>query len=280
MRTVPFTKMHGIGNDYVYINCLETPLEDPSGAAVIMADRHFGVGGDGIVLILPSDVADFRMRMFNSDGSEAEMCGNAIRCVAKYLYDRGHTARKAVNIETLAGIRVLELAVVNSTVESVRVDMGEPVLIPADIPVRADGDRVVSEPLLVGDDTYSMTCVSMGNPHCIIFVDEITDDLVLGVGPKIEVHPRFPSKINVEFAKVIASDELEMRVWERGAGETLACGTGASALGVAAVLNGHCGRHVIIHLSGGDLVIDWAENNHVFMTGPGTFVFDGEIVLP
>jgi len=280
MRTVSFTKMHGIGNDYVYINCLETPLEDPSGTAIIMADRHFGVGGDGIVLILPSDVADFRMRMLNSDGSEAEMCGNAIRCVAKYVYDRGHTAQTTISIETLAGIRVLDLTVTQGAVESVRVDMGEPVLRAADIPVEADGERVVDGPLEVDGETYRMTCVSMGNPHCIIFVDEITDDLVLSVGPKIEMHPRFPSKINVEFARIIARDELQMRVWERGAGETLACGTGASALAVAAALNGHCDRHVTIHLLGGDLEIDWTEDNHVFMAGPGTFVFDGQMVLP
>jgi len=280
MRTVQFTKMHGAGNDYVYVNCLATELERPDEAARIMADRHFGVGGDGLVLIMRSDVADFRMRMFNSDGSEAEMCGNAIRCVAKYVYDRGHTDKTTVSVETLAGIRILDLAVADGVVEGVRVDMGEPILTPADIPVRADGDRVVDEPLTVDGETCRVTCVSMGNPHCVLFVDEITDRQVFGLGPKIEVHERFPRKTNVEFARVLARDELQMRVWERGAGETLACGTGASGLGVAAVLNGHCDRHITVHLLGGDLVIDWAENNHVFMTGPAAFVFDGEMLLP
>lgn len=274
-----FAKMQGIGNDYIYFNCLSSDFPDASKNAVKLADRHFGIGGDGIVLIKPSEIADYRMQMLNSDGSEAEMCGNAIRCVGKYLYDKGITQKTQVNIETLAGIKVLDLKVQAGKVSLVRVDMGKPELVSAKIPVNINSVKCIAQPFEVEDFSSPMTCVSMGNPHAVFFVDDITDRHVLTLGPKIEVHPMFPRKINVEFVKVISRYELQMRVWERGAGETLACGTGAAAVCVAASLNGLAERKVKIHLLGGVLELEWAENDHVFKTGPAEFAFEGEVLV-
>ncbi len=271
-----FTKMHGCGNDYVYVNCFNESIDDIPGTAVKVSDRHFGVGSDGLVLILPSEKEDFRMRMFNSDGSEAEMCGNAIRCVGKYVYDYGLTDQTTVNIETLAGTKILDLTVQDGKVIYAKVDMGEPILEAELIPVKSDLAPVVGELMAVGQRAYAMTCVSMGNPHAITFVEEITDEHVHGVGPKLEIHASFPRKTNVEFVKVIDDETLEMRVWERGAGETLACGTGACATLVAAVLNGKSKRKAAVNLLGGQLIIEWDEaTNHVFMSGPAETVFDG-----
>ena len=269
--------MEGLGNDYIYFNCIEESIGDPAGAAKILCDRHFKIGGDGIVLILPSEKADFRMRMFNADGSEAEMCGNAIRCVAKYVYDKGLTKKEVLSIETLAGVLILYLTIADGVVTKVRVDMGEPILEGPRIPVAIDKEKVIGEPLSVDGKTFSMTCVSMGNPHCIIFVDEITDEHVLTLGPKIEKHEIFPNKVNAEFVKILNRNEVDMRVWERGTGETIACGTGASAVAVAAALNGLTERSVIVHLRGGDLEIEWAGDGHVFMTGPAKFAFEGSV---
>jgi diaminopimelate epimerase len=272
-----FTKMHGLGNDYIYINCFTETVADPASLAVKMSDRHFGVGSDGIVLIMPSEKADARMRMFNADGSEAEMCGNAIRCVGKFLYDRQIVPKQELSIETKAGIKNLNLTINGSKTELVRVDMGEPVLQSDIVPVTGNKRQIIHEPISVNGHDYHYTAVSMGNPHCVIFVPEICDDQVLKDGPLLEVHPFFPKKINVEFVKVIADDLLQMRVWERGSGETLACGTGASATVVAAILNHLTGRRVTVKLLGGDLIIEWDEaTNHVFMTGPAVEVFEGE----
>ena len=276
--TLHFTKMHGAGNDYVYVDCFNNPApDDPAALAVKVSDRNKGIGGDGLILICPSDVADARMRMFNSDGSEAEMCGNGLRCVAKYVYDHGISVKDELNLETGAGVLSVALTVVGGKVESVKVDMGEPILKPADVPTTLAGDEaVVNAPLEVDGQTFEVTCVSMGNPHCIIYVDEATDDLVHRVGPKIETDPRFPAKTNVEFIEVISPTEVKQRTWERGSGETLACGTGASAVCVAGVLTGKTERKLTNHLLGGTLVLEWVEaTNHVFMDGPATEVFSG-----
>ena len=276
--TLHFTKMHGAGNDYVYVDCFNNPApDDPAALAVKVSDRNKGIGGDGLILICPSEVADARMRMFNSDGSEAEMCGNGLRCVAKYVYDHGISVKDELNLETGAGVLSVALTVVGGKVESVKVDMGEPILKPADVPTTLAGDEaVVNAPLEVDGQTFEVTCVSMGNPHCIIYVDEATDDLVHRVGPKIETDPRFPAKTNVEFIEVISPTEVKQRTWERGSGETLACGTGASAVCVAGVLTGKTERKLTNHLLGGTLVLEWVEaTNHVFMDGPATEVFSG-----
>lgn len=273
-----FTKMHGAGNDYVYVNLFEEtlPTEAPALARAV-SDRHKGIGGDGLVLIEPVENADARMRMFNLDGSEAEMCGNAIRCVAKYLYDHGIARKDKLQIQTGAGLLHLELFPENGTVERVRVNMGEPILESAKIPTLLTGDPPVNATLTVGGIELQVTCVSMGNPHCVTFVEELNDDLVLKIGPKIEKHEVFPRKINAEFIQVISPDEFNMRVWERGSGETMACGTGASAVAVAGVLTGKMNRKVTGHLLGGDLELEWSkETNEVFMTGPATEVFSGE----
>lgn len=282
MALVPFTKMHGLGNDYIYFDCVRDPrlVPDPAAAAVRLSDRHFGIGGDGIVLILPDDEADFRMRMFNADGSEAEMCGNAIRCVAKYVRDRGHADRDTLRIRTGRGILTLALTLVGGEVASVRVDMGRPILHGPLIPVAVDRNPVVQQPVTLADGrSYAFTAVSMGNPHAVIVVDAIRDEHVHRDGREIEVHPLFPKRTNVEFVQVLSRRDVRMRVWERGAGETLACGTGASAVGVACVLNGLTERDLTVHLLGGDLRITWAENDHVFMDGPATMVFDGTVAL-
>ncbi len=273
-----FTKMQGLGNDYIYVDCTQKSIDNISEVAKKVSDRHFGIGSDGLVLILPSDKADFRMRMFNSDGSESEMCGNAIRCVGKYVFDNKLTNKNNITIETLAGIKVLELEIQNGKVVLVRVDMGEPILTPKDIPVEGSKERFISEPIEIDGRTYNVTAVSMGNPHAISYVDDVDNFPLYEVGPKMEVNKHFPRKVNAEFVQIIDKSTLKMRVWERGAGETLACGTGASAVLVASVLNGVSERIATIKLLGGDLLIEWSEkDNHVYMTGPAVKVFEGEI---
>ncbi len=275
-----FTKMQGLGNDYIYINCTNAEVDNPSEVARRVSDRHFGIGSDGLVLILPSQNADFKMRMFNSDGSESEMCGNAIRCVGKYVYDNGLTEKKVINIETLAGIKVLTLTVENGKVCLVRVDMGEPILEPKNIPVNTDKSRFISEPVVVGNYEFNVTAVSMGNPHAVAYIDNVDNFPLNEIGPKMETHKLFPRKVNAEFVQIIDKNTLKMRVWERGAGETLACGTGACAVLVASVLNNVSERAATIKLLGGDLYIEWSEkDNHVYMTGPAVKVFDGEIEI-
>lgn len=271
-----FTKMQGIGNDYVYVNCFEEKIDDPSALAVTISDRHFGVGSDGLIMINPSDVADCEMEMYNADGSRGEMCGNGIRCVGKYVYDYGLTDKTEISVETLAGIKYLKLFVENGKVVKVTVDMGSPILTPAEIPVVADGERAVDEPILVDGEEYRMTCVSMGNPHAIVYLDDVQGLEIEKIGPKFENHERFPNRVNTEFVKVLDRHTVEMRVWERGSGETLACGTGACATAVACILNGLTEDDVTVKLLGGDLQIQWdKEKNTVFMTGPATVVFDG-----
>jgi len=275
-----FTKMQGLGNDYIYVDCTKKSIDNLSEVAKKVSDRHFGIGSDGLVLILPSDKADFRMRMFNSDGSESEMCGNAIRCVGKYVYDNKITDKNNITIETLAGIKGLELKIEDQKVTLARVDMGEPILTPSSIPVLGNKDRFISEPIEIDGQTYNVTAVSMGNPHAISYVEDVANFPLYEVGPKMETNKLFPRKVNAEFVQVIDRSTLKMRVWERGAGETLACGTGASAVLVASVLNGVCERAATIKLLGGDLFIEWSEkDNHVYMTGPAVKVFEGEIEL-
>jgi len=273
-----FTKMQGLGNDYIYVNCLNQPIENPSAVAKFVSDRHFGIGSDGLVLILPSDISDFRMRMFNSDGSEAEMCGNAVRCVGKFVYDNSLTSKTTISVETLAGIKILEMGVENNQVVKVKVDMGEPILEPKNIPVKSDMERFISQPVTIDGKVYNVTCVSMGNPHAVTYDDSVADFPLEAVGSKMEVHDLYPRKINAEFVEVIDRATLKMRVWERGAGETLACGTGACAVLVSSVVNGLSERKATIKLLGGDLTIEWNENDgHVYMTGPAVKVFDGTI---
>ena len=273
-----FTKMHGAGNDYVYVNCFDEPVpRDIPATAIAISDRHTGVGGDGLVLICPSEVADARMRMFNADGSESEMCGNAIRCVAKYVSDRGIVRKPELKIETGRGILTMQLFTgAGGKVEQVTVNMGAPILESARIPTTLPGDPPQNAKLEVAGKTIEVTCVSMGNPHCVTFVDEVNDDWVLRVGPQIERHPAFPRRVNAEFIQVVSPDEFIMRVWERGSGETMACGTGACASAVAGALTGRTNRTVTAHLRGGDLKLEWASTGEVFMTGPATEVFSGE----
>lgn len=272
-----FTKMQGAGNDYVYVNCFAEPMpDDPAAVARQISDRHFGVGGDGLILICPSDVADAQMRMFNADGSESEMCGNGVRCVAKYVYDHGLANKETLLIETGRGVLSLDLEISDGLVERVRVDMGQPILKAAEIPTTLPGDPVVRAKLSVAGRQLEVTCVSMGNPHCITYVGRLSDDWVLGVGPKIETDVHFPRRVNAEFVEVLSPNEVRMRVWERGSGETLACGTGASAVCVAGVLAGVTERKIVAHLPGGDLELHWAQNDRVYMTGPAVEVFSGE----
>lgn len=274
--------MHGAGNDYIYVDGTVDVPEDLPGLARQVSDPHFGIGSDGLIVIMLSEKADFRMRMFNSDGSEAEMCGNGTRCVGKYVYDRGLTDKTAVTLETLAGVKTLHLHLKDGSVDTVTVDMGAPVLRPDLIPVRSsNADSRIAEKDTVGGREYTITGVSMGNPHGVIFTDEITDALVLGEGPLLEKAEIFPAKANIEFAKVIDRGHIRMRVWERGSGETLACGTGACATAVAAVLNGLTDRSVDIDLLGGRLHIEWDEKTgHVMMTGPAAFICDGVFYRP
>jgi len=271
-----FIKMHGIGNDYVYIDCFQETVKDPKALAARISDRHFGVGGDGLILIMPSDKADARMRMFNADGSEAQMCGNGIRCVAKYVFESGIRRQPEVTIETLAGVLRLQLFASDGAVEKVRVNMGVPRLRRRDIPMRGDGEQVLAEKLVIGDTEFAVTCLSMGNPHCVIYVDDVETFPVTHYGPLIEHHPQFPERTNVEWIERVNRREIRQRTWERGSGETLACGTGACAAAVASALNGQTERTVTVHLRGGDLEIEWGDDNHVYMTGPAVEVFRGE----
>ena len=283
MASLHFTKMQGIGNDYVYVNGLETPVADPGALARRISDRHFGVGSDGLVLILPSQTADVRMRMFNADGSESEMCGNAVRCVGKYVRDHGIVEKDVVNVETQAGIKIVELLFdASGAVSGATVDMGEPELSPARIPMSDDikSPRFVCRPVDVRGQTYGVTAVSMGNPHAVVFMENIDELDLPRIGPAFERHPLFPKRCNTEFVEVVSRAKLRMRVWERGAGETLACGTGACAVAVAGVLNGHSNRRVEIELKGGTLDIHWDEaSNHVYMSGGAVTVFDGRYPL-
>ncbi|RNC72671.1 MAG: diaminopimelate epimerase [Desulfuromonadales bacterium] len=275
-----FTKMHGAGNDYVYVNCFEETVDNPEQVAIRVSNRNFGIGSDGLILIMPSDKADVRMRMFNSDGSESEMCGNGIRCVAKYAFDHGIVSTKEITAETGAGILTLNLVTgADGKVEKVRVNMGKPRLTRTEIPMigePADG-QIVSQPLNILHTTFQITCVSMGNPHCVIFVDDVENFQVEKYGPLIENHELFPRRTNVEFVQIISRTEVRQRTWERGAGETLACGTGASAVCVAGALNGLTDKKILNHLSGGDLELEWSDDGFLYMTGPATEVFCGEI---
>ena len=276
-----FTKMHGAGNDYVYVNCFEETVANPQHVAIQVSNRNFGIGSDGLILIMPSDKADVRMRMFNSDGSESEMCGNGIRCVAKYAYDHGIVSKKEITAETGAGILTLHLVPgSDGKIAKVRVNMGPPRLTRGEIPMTGDAAaRVIAEPLTVLDRTFRITCASMGNPHCVIFVDDADNFPVSTYGPLIETHELFPRRTNVEFVQIISRTEVRQRTWERGAGETLACGTGSSAVTAACVLNGLTEKRLLNHLSGGDLEMEWAGDGNIYMTGPAVEVFSGEITL-
>lgn len=274
-----FTKMHGIGNDYIYFNCFEENVENPEELAIRLSDRHFSVGGDGIVLIMPSEICDFRMRMFNADGSEGKMCGNATRCIGKYVYEKGLTEKTEFTLETLGGIKQLRLEVKDGEVVSVTVDMGRADFKAADIPVIAETDEVVEQPLTVNGVTHLITCVSMGNPHCVIFTEGIDALELEKIGPSYENHPMFPERINTEFVEYISPRELKMRVWERGSGETLACGTGACATVSAAVKTGRCpsDEFIDVKLIGGTLKVMYKSDGTVIMKGPAAFAFEGEI---
>lgn len=275
-----FTKMQGIGNDYVYVNCLKEKIENPPEVAKMVSDRHFGIGSDGLIMINPSDKADFEMEMYNADGSRSEMCGNGIRCVAKYVYDYGLTDKTSISVETLAGIKYLDLTVEDGKVSLVKVNMGSPVLKAEDIPVVSEKEQVIDEPIIIEGTAYRMTAVSMGNPHAVVYVEDVKGLEIEKIGPLFENHKRFPKRVNTEFVRVIDDRTVEMRVWERGSGETLACGTGACAVAVACILNGLTQEEVTVKLLGGDLIIWWnREENKVYMTGPAKVVYDGEICL-
>lgn len=275
-----FTKMQGLGNDYVYVDCTKKKLENASEVAVKVSDRHFGIGSDGLILINASSVADFEMEMYNADGSRGEMCGNGIRCVAKYVYDYGLTDQTHISVETLGGIKYLDLTVEEGRVRQVRVDMGRPMLCPTEIPVIANGESVIDMPIEVDGTEYRMTAVGMGNPHTVVFVEDVDGLEIEQIGPKFEHHPCFPNRVNTEFVKVLDRNTVKMRVWERGSGETLACGTGACAVAVACILNGLTENKVTVQLLGGDLLIEWdREADKVYMTGPAEVVFDGKIEL-
>lgn len=278
-----FSKMHGIGNDYIYINCFQEKVSDPEKLSVFLSDVRFGVGSDGLVLILPSDKADFRMRIFNADGSEAMMCGNATRCIGKYVYDMGMTTKTEISLETNSGIKYLTLyPSADGKIESVKVDMGKAILVPKEIPVDSPLDRFIAQPVTVDGTEYAMTCVSMGNPHAVVFLPEIDSLDLEKIGPSFEHHPLFPDRVNTEFVRVIDAHTLQMRVWERGSGETFACGTGTCATVVAAVLNGYCKKEeeILVHLRGGDLRIIYHEDDTVTMIGPATYVFEGKMEYP
>ena len=275
---IKFTKMHGIGNDYVYIDAINQKIDNPCELAKFVSDRHFGVGSDGLILICSSDKADFRMRMFNSDGSEAEMCGNGIRCVGKFVYDKKMTSKKVITVETLAGIKKLVLNVCDGVVGTVRVDMGEPIFEPSKIPVISDEKVVKNLEINVLDKKFKFTCVSMGNPHAVSVVDNVDVFDVIKYGKLLEVNDKFPERMNVEFISIEDRNNIKMRVWERGAGETFACGTGACAVAVSCCINNFTNREVCVHLLGGDLSINWNEkDNHVYMTGSATMVYEGEL---
>ncbi len=272
-----FTKMHGCGNNYVYVNCFEETVKDPAKMAIAVSNINYGIGSDGLILIGPSEKANFKMSMYNSDGSEGSMCGNGIRCVAKYVYDYGLTKNTSLRIETKSGIKVLELSVKEGKVDIVKVDMGKVLLGAKDVPVVSDKEKVINEPVVIAGNQYNITCVSMGNPHCVVFVDDVDSLDLEKIGPEFENHEMFPDRVNTEFIQVIDNNNIKMRVWERGSGETFACGTGACAAAVACVLNGKTDSQVTVHLRGGDLQIKYLEPvNNVFMTGPAATICDGE----
>lgn len=274
-----FTKMHGAGNDYIYINCFEETVKNPEKLAIKVSDRHFGIGSDGLILISPSDKADFKMNIYNADGSEGMMCGNGIRCVSKYVYDNGMTDKDEISVETRSGIKLIKMNVENGKVVSARVNMGEPILEAEKIPTKFDGKNVIRQKLAIDEKEYEVTCVSMGNPHCIVYVDDVKNIDLEKIGPKFENNGMFPERINTEFVHVVSDTELDMRVWERGSGETLACGTGSCAVTVASVLCGYCKRNteIKINLLGGTLTDIWTDGGDVYMTGPAATVCTGEI---
>lgn len=277
-----FTKMHGCGNDYVYVNGFEEKIADEAKAAITVSDRHFGIGADGLIIIKPSDIADFEMVMYNADGSRGAMCGNGVRCVAKYVYDHKLTDKRSISVASMGAVKYIDVDVENGSVVSAKVDMGCPVLEAERIPVLTDKEKAINEPITVDGREYLMTCVSMGNPHAVIFTDVPVREFPLEkIGPMFENHPAFPDRVNTEFVNVTDRKNLDMRVWERGSGETLACGTGTCATVVAAILNGYVDHDVTVHLIGGDLKISWSGNeaDSVFMTGPAETVFSGEINL-
>jgi len=274
-----FTKMQGCGNDYVYVNCFEEKIENPSELAKKVSNRNFGIGSDGLILICPSEVADVQMVMYNADGSQSQMCGNGIRCVGKYAYDYGIVTKEVITVETLAGIKTLQFEIKNNKVERVTVDMGVPVIAAKEVPVVAEEETVIAAPIRVRGTEYEITCVSMGNPHAVTFVEDTNAIDIETIGPEFEHHPMFPERVNTEFIQVISESEINMRVWERGSGETLACGTGACASVYACMLNGLTGNEVLVHLLGGDLSIRVDEKTgHVFMTGPAVTVFEGKLL--
>ena len=275
-----FTKMHGCGNDYIYFNCMDKELDNPEQLSIMLSDRHFSIGGDGIIMICHSDVTDARMRMFNADGSEGKMCGNATRCIGKYLYDNGSVKKDKISLETLSGIKYLDLTVENGKVKLVSVDMGKAILAPSEIPVTLSGDVAVNVPHIVNGKDYSITCVSMGNPHCVVFGGDPDEIELEKIGPCFENDPIFPERVNTEFAQIIDEHTIKMRVWERGSGETLACGTGACATAVAAVLCGYCkkGEDITLKLRGGELIINYTDER-VLMTGPAAVSFTGEVEI-
>ena len=276
---IHFTKMHGIGNDYVYVDGFKENIPNPNAFSKYVSDRHFGIGSDGLIMILPSKVADFRMRMFNADGSEGKMCGNGTRCIGKFVYDKGYTDKTNITLETLAGIKHLELHTKDGKVETVTVDMGKAILVPKEIPIAAEGENYIAKPLTIDGKDYEITCVSMGNPHAVTYYDDVDNLDLEKIGPKFEFNPLFPERVNTEFVQIIDAHTVKMRVWERGSGETWACGTGACAVAVSCVLNGYCkhGEWILIHLRGGDLRICYKEDGTVLMEGPATMVFDGTI---
>ena len=276
---INFTKMHGIGNDYVYVDGFKETIPNPNAFSKFISDRHFGIGADGLVMILPSEKADFRMRMFNADGSEGKMCGNATRCIGKFVYEAGYTTETNITLETLSGIKYLKLNVEDGIVISVEVNMGKAILVPKEIPVLSDLEQFVKEPITIDDKTYEVTCVSMGNPHAIIYCDDVDHLPLETIGPKFEFNSLFPERINTEFVQIINDNTVKMRVWERGSGETWACGTGACAVAVSSVLNGYCkqGEEITVQLRGGNLKITYKEDGTVLMKGPATKVFDGTI---
>lgn len=274
-----FTKMHGCGNDYIYVNGFEEEIDNPNEMAKKVSHVRFGIGSDGMVVIHPSEIADFKMKMYNADGSEGAMCGNAIRCVGKYVYDNKMTEKKIVNVETNAGIKILHLNVKDGKVDTVRVDMGAPILKPELIPVKCDGENMINQPLVVNDKEYMVTCVSMGNPHCVTFVEDTKSLDLEYIGPFFEKHEVFPDRVNTEFVQIIDRQTVNMRVWERGSGETWACGTGACACVMACILNGHTDDKVTVHLVGGDLYIEYdREKNTIYMTGPAVVVCNGDFL--
>lgn len=274
-----FTKMQGAGNDYIYVNCFTETVKNPEETAVRVSDRHFGVGADGLVLICPSENADFFMDIYNADGSRAKMCGNATRCVAKYVYDNKMTDKTEIALETLSGIKRIKITVQDGKAVAARVNMGAPILTPREIPTKFDGETAISQNLTIDDTTYAVTCVSMGNPHCVLYTDDVHAPDLPRIGPKFENHEMFPDRINTEFVHIVSETEFDMRVWERGSGETLACGTGACAATVASILNGYCKRdtEIKVNLLGGTLYINWTADGDVYMTGPAETVCTGEI---